>query len=97
MKITAFLLLAASASAGKFNQYANMDDCGSDANIISHDNPISGRCYEFDDSARVFFWDPAGMWNPRVYFNHECEGIEDPLSRNGRCMDRGVYNSFRMW
>ncbi|CAK7204946.1 hypothetical protein SEUCBS139899_007708 [Sporothrix eucalyptigena] len=85
------------AAKPKLNQYASMDDCNNDRNILYHAAPVSGRCYDLDDKTRAFFWATGGMLNPRVYHGTGCNGIEDPLSTNGRCMDKGAYKSFKMW
>lgn len=30
-----------------------------------------------------------------VFTGKDCNGIEDPLSTDGRCMEKGKYNSYR--
>jgi hypothetical protein len=30
-----------------------------------------------------------------VFTGKDCNGIEDPLSTDGRCIDKGKYNSYR--
>ncbi|ERT01029.1 hypothetical protein HMPREF1624_02265 [Sporothrix schenckii ATCC 58251] len=93
----AALLPSAMAAKPKLNQYATMDDCNNDRNILFHAAPVSGRCYNLDGKTGAFFWATGGMLNPRVYYGSNCNGIEDPLSTNGRCFNKGPYNSFKMW
>jgi hypothetical protein len=75
----------------------NMCHSTHDRNILYHAAPVSGRCYDLDDKTQAFFWNTGGMLNPRVYYGKGCNGIEDPLPVSGRCKDKGVYNSFKMW
>ncbi|KAK3317924.1 hypothetical protein B0H66DRAFT_555831 [Apodospora peruviana] len=93
----AALLPSALADRPKLNQYASMDDCTHDQNILFHAAPVSSKCYNLDDATVAFFWAPGTLWNPRVYTGKDCNGIEDPLSRNGRCIEKGIYNSYKIW
>ncbi|KAH6621556.1 hypothetical protein B0J18DRAFT_458043 [Chaetomium sp. MPI-SDFR-AT-0129] len=93
--VAAALLPSVLGDAPKLNQYSSLDDCQNDKSILYHAAPVSGRCYDLDDATAAFFWNTGGMLNPRVYTGKGCNGIEDPLSTNGRCMEKGKYNSYR--
>ncbi|KAK0639617.1 hypothetical protein B0T16DRAFT_299912, partial [Cercophora newfieldiana] len=81
----------------KLNQYRTLADCNADRNILYHAAPVSGRCYDLDGATGAFFWNTGGMLNPRVYTNRGCTGTEDPLSQNGRCIEKGNKNSYKCW
>ncbi|KAL2145909.1 hypothetical protein VTI28DRAFT_5991 [Corynascus sepedonium] len=85
------------ADKPKLNQYRTVDDCSNDRNITYHAAPISGQCYDLDDDTGAFFWNTGGMLNPRVYTNKGCTGTEDPLPVNGRCREKGSYQSYKCW
>ncbi|EAQ87681.1 predicted protein [Chaetomium globosum CBS 148.51] len=93
--VAAALVPLSLADKPKLNQYSSLDDCQNDKNILFHAAPVSGRCYNLDDATAAFFWNTGGMLNPRVFTGKDCNGIEDPLSTDGRCMEKGKYNSYR--
>ncbi|KAK3352220.1 hypothetical protein B0T25DRAFT_541434 [Lasiosphaeria hispida] len=102
MKSQILLLIAAAlpstlAAKPKLNQYRSVDDCNNDRNILYHAAPVSGRCYNLDGATGAFFWSTGGMLNPRVYSGSDCNGIEDPLSTDGRCLAKGSYRSYKCW
>lgn len=60
MKFCSIFLLApflgvTLAANSKINQYASLDDCNHDRNIISHASPSEGSCHTIDGRTRALF------------------------------------------
>ena len=60
MKFCSIFLLApflgaALAANSKINQYASMDDCNNDRNIISHASPSESSCHKIDSRTKAMY------------------------------------------
>ncbi|KAI1844702.1 hypothetical protein JX265_007039 [Neoarthrinium moseri] len=69
----------------KLNQYASVEDCQADKNILYHAAPVTGRCYDLDDKTGAFFSNAGGRWFPTVYTEKGCGGESYVLTTMGEC------------
>ncbi|KAH8726759.1 hypothetical protein GQ44DRAFT_771124 [Phaeosphaeriaceae sp. PMI808] len=80
----------------KLNQYATMDDCRNDRNILYHAAPVSGKCYTLDGKTGAFFYNTGGFWQSYTYDGGDCSGTPHKLQRyTGACLERGSQNSVK--
>ncbi|KAI1077158.1 hypothetical protein F5B20DRAFT_553362 [Whalleya microplaca] len=59
-------------AAQKFNQYASMEDCKNDRNILYHKAPRSFECVKIDPKTDVFFFNTGGLWNAQAFISDDC-------------------------
>ncbi|KAI0136288.1 hypothetical protein BJ170DRAFT_710252 [Xylariales sp. AK1849] len=111
MKTASVLLVAAAfmqsalAAKPKLNQYASLDDCKNDKNILYHAAPVTGRCYDFDDKTHAWFSNAGGRWYTAAYTEKGCKGTKQGICSvgncggfplpDGTCLDKGIYKSYK--
>ncbi|QIX01113.1 hypothetical protein AMS68_006630 [Peltaster fructicola] len=81
---------AALAANSKLNQYANINDCNNDKNIISHASPVVGSCHQIDaKTGAVYLVTGSGAAGEvySAYANGGCSGkvTEAPVPE-GKCV-----------
>ncbi|KAF2124457.1 hypothetical protein P153DRAFT_370881 [Dothidotthia symphoricarpi CBS 119687] len=82
----------------KLNQYATLDDCQNDRNILYHAAPVAFRCYELDGKTGAFFYNTGPYLESFVSGSPGCNPnspIVEYISGSG-CRNKGASTSVQM-